>query len=173
MVSHLVDGWQELLGGIACVTDAAADVDAATYWTGWTADHADADPVLALMAQRRRTAAYARPSLAVAELRSVGEVLVTALDALQDRPRAFQGHVLTAGDLCATWAVENAVHHLDLLEPPEPPASALGLARATVEAIAGAVPSSWSDVDTVLVGAGRRPVPADAGGVAARLPALG
>jgi hypothetical protein len=173
VVSHVLGGWQELLGGLACATEAAPDVDAATYWTAYATDHDGVDPVDALMWQRRRTAAYRRPSLALAELRDVGEVLAAALAAPDGRARAFQGHVVGIGDLCATWAVENAVHHLDLLVEQSPPGSALRVARETVEAIAGPLPGHWSDVDAVLVGCGRMAVPPDAGDAAARLPALG
>lgn len=159
MVSHLLGGWQELLGGLACPTDAVPDVDAASYWSSWATDHAAADPIDALMWQRRRTAVYRRPAHAVAELREVAEVLAVAVASLADRAHAFQGHVLTAGDLCASWAVENAVHHLDLVLD-EPPGAALTLARLTVDALADPpTPAGWTDVDAVLIGTGRLPGP--------------
>ena len=49
--------------------------------------------------------------------------------------------MITTGDFYATWAVELAVHHLDLeleliMEPPDTGA-ALDLARQTVEELAG------------------------------------
>lgn len=155
VVSHLLGGWQELLGGLACPTDAVPDVDAASYWSSWAADHGATDPIDALMWQRRRTAAYRRPAHAVAELAEVADVLARAVGSVADRAHAFQGHVLTAGDLCASWAVENAVHHLDLLLD-EPPADALTLARRTVDALAAEpTPAAWTDVDAVLIGYGR------------------
>ena len=92
----------------------------------------------------------------------------------------FQGRVLPTGDFLATWAVELAVHHLDLnreldLAPPVP--AALNMARATVEALAGgALPASWSDEAAVLAGAGRLPLTdiqrREIGELGDRLPAL-
>jgi hypothetical protein len=46
---------------------------------------------------------------------------------------AFQGHVLTSGDLMATWAVETVLHQLDLDTATDVPAGALRLARRTAE----------------------------------------
>ena len=159
VVVHLLDGWRELLGGLARPAgpdDGAPDVDAATYWTSWSDEHAGSDGVDALMWQRRRTAVYRRPALAVTELRDIAEVLGRAVMSLDDRPRSFQGHVLTAGDLCATWAVEIAVHHLDLLVEGPPPSDALSLARRTFEAVAErTVPPGLSDIQTVLLLSGR------------------
>ena len=51
----------------------------------------------------------------------------------------FQAGVLTTGDFFATWAVELAVHQLDLareVDVAPPTSEALGLARRTVEALA-------------------------------------
>jgi len=51
-------------------------------------------------------------------------------------PVAFQGHVLTSGDFLTTWAVELAVHHLDLgrdldITPPTPESLAVAHALLT------------------------------------------
>jgi hypothetical protein len=178
VVVHVIAGWQEMLGGLVSVVDDEPTVDAASYWTAFAEEYADGDPVLDLMAQRRRSAAYARPGSAVAQLTDVAEALLRGVRALADVRLLWQGHVFTAGDFLAAWAVEHAVHHLDLLLPdPDDhpvPASALRLTRATVEALAGGpLPGEWSDVDAVLAGTGRTPVPARAGAVAARLPVLG
>lgn len=93
----------------------------------------------------------------------------------------FQGHVLTTGDFFATWAVELAVHHLDVmvdLQVESPTAAALHLARVTVDALLDhAVPPELDDMRTVLLGTGRRsPTQHEAqllGDVTARLPVLG
>lgn len=94
---------------------------------------------------------------------------------MSDQPRRWQGQVFTAGDFLAIWAVEDAVHHLDLDVTGEaPPAAALSLCRRTIEALVGEpLPASWSDVDAVLAGTGRIPVPAGGEALADRLPALG
>lgn len=178
VVVHVVAGWHEMLGGLVSVVDDEPTVDAASYWTAFAEQYADDDPVLDLMAQRRRSAAYARPSAAVDQLTDVAGALLRGVRALADVRLLWQGHVFTAGDFLTTWAVEHAVHHLDLLLPDPDvhpvPAPALQLARATVEALAaGPLPGEWSDVDAVLAGTGRTPVPDGAGTVAARLPVIG
>ncbi len=82
--------------------------------------------------------------------------------------------MFTPGDYLAVWAVEHAVHHLDLISQVPPPPSALGLARATIEALAGEpLPAAWSDEEAALIGAGRAPVPHGLGRLRLRLPALG
>jgi hypothetical protein len=93
----------------------------------------------------------------------------------------FQGHVLSTGDFLATWAVELAVHHLDVavaLELPPPTAPSLELSRRTAEALLAApLPVEIPDADAVLLATGRRrPTAPEAqllGPLAARLPVLG
>ncbi len=86
----------------------------------------------------------------------------------------WQGHVFTAGDFLAIWAVEDVVHHLDLLSDEPAPPSALRLARRTVEALTdNLVPAGWTDRDATLIATGREPVPTGTGALAARLPVLG
>ncbi len=172
-VVHVVGGWQEMLTGLVCLVDEEPTVDAAAYWPEFAAAFGGGDPVPALMAQRRRTAAYLRPADAVEQLREVAESLGRAVASLVDRCCAWQGHVFAPGDYLAIWAVEHAVHHLDLRCSVPVPPSALSLARATVEALAGPLPAGWDDERAVLVGAGRVPVPDGLGETAARLPALG
>ena len=174
VVVHVIAGWQEMLGGLVSPVASAPTVDAASYWTAFSADFGDDDPVATLMSQRRRTAPYARPADAVAQLRDVAEAVLRGVRSLPNAHLRWQGHVFTAGDYLAVWAVEDVVHHLDLLVTEPAPASALGLARASIEALAGApLPASWNDVDATLIGTGRVPVPADAGPLSDRLPVLG
>ncbi|WP_298803684.1 maleylpyruvate isomerase N-terminal domain-containing protein [uncultured Pseudokineococcus sp.] len=172
VVVHVLGGWQEVLGGLVSRTEEPPTVDAATYWLTFAAAAADEDPVAELMAQRRRTASYARPSSAVTHLRAVGAAVLRGAAVADDR-HVFQGDILATGDFLATWAVEHAVHHLDLLVEEAPPSTALALARTTVEALAGGPLPTSDDVEAVLVGAGRRPVPEGWGEVGRRLPALG
>ena len=89
---------------------------------------------------RRTATAYERPGHAVRHLRDASDAAVVAAEGLADGRVRFQGHVLTAGDLLATWAVELVVHHHDLgehLDVGEPDAAALELALATAETLAG------------------------------------
>jgi hypothetical protein len=106
--------------------------------------------------------------------------VVAATESLRETPLSFQGHVLAAGDFVATWAVELAVHHLDLtreLNLPTPAPAAQKLATATIEALAGvSLPASWTTEMTILVGTGRLTMTADqereAGRAACLLPVL-
>ena len=73
-----------------------------------------------------------------------------AAERLTDGVLAFQGGVLTTGDLLATWAVELGVHQLDLardveVAPPTP--ASLDLARRTVEALVagGSGAPEWAE----------------------------
>jgi hypothetical protein len=174
VVVHVIAGWQEMLGGMVSPVDAAPSVDAATYWPAFAGEYGTDDPVPVLMSQRRRTAAYARPSSATAQLRDVAAMVRRGVASHRDRSYLWQGHVFTAGDFLAVWAVENVVHQLDLVSGVPAPADALALARATIEALVGRpLPDGWSDEDAVLIGTGRAAVPAEAVDLAALLPALG
>ncbi len=174
VVTHVVAGWQEMLGGMVSLVDDEASVDAATYWPAFAKECSTGDPVPVLMAQRRRTSTYARPASATAELRDVAAAVRRGVVSFQDRPCLWQGHVFTDGDFLAIWAVENVVHHLDLLSEEPAPASALSLVRETVEALIDQrLPDEWDDQQATLIGTGRLPVPGGLGAVAARLPALG
>jgi hypothetical protein len=174
-VTHVVAGWQEMLGGMVSTVDDEATVDAATYWPAFATEYSTGDPVPVLVAQRRRTSTYARPASAMAELRDVAAAVRRGVVSFEDHRRLWQGHVFAAGDFLAIWAVENVVHHLDLLSDEPAPASALRLTRATVEALIDQpLPDDWDDERAVLIGTGRLPVPDGEGAVAAdRLPALG
>jgi len=174
VVTHVLAGWQEMLGGLVSPVDGEPSVDAASYWPAFAAEYVTQDRVTPLMAQRRRTATYLRPASAVEQLHDVAAVLLRGIEDLRDRRYQWQGHVFTAGDYLAIWAVEDVVHHLDLLTAVHAPAGALSLARQTVEALAGSgLPPEWPDQDAVLVGTGRVPVPDGLGPVAQRLPSLG
>src|ERR1700744_5388523 len=137
VIVHVHLGLQEMLLGIVTPTDAEPDTDAAGYWQSPVpATDTGADQLDAMRFVQRLGAAYRRPTGAVGHLRPTARGIQTATRAIALGAVRFQGHVLTTGDFLATWAVELAVHHLDLgreldLQPPAPPA--LRLARATVE----------------------------------------
>ncbi|HMM95942.1 maleylpyruvate isomerase N-terminal domain-containing protein [Phycicoccus sp.] len=174
VVSHVLAGWQELLGGLATRTDASPTVDAASYWRAFAEGAKDSDPIALLMAQRRRTDAWHRPSSGVAELADVADVVRGAVRYLPAGQHAFQGHVLTSGDLLATWAVESAVHHLDLLVTSDPPAPALALTRRTAACLLDEeLPTDWDDTTAALVATGRVDPPENSSHLAGRLPAFG
>lgn len=158
VVTHLVAGWHELIGGLAWRVDGPATADAASFWPAFTEGEAGTDPVARLMWMRRRSAEYARPADAVRDLKEVGEIVVGALPAELEGFRRWCGQVTTVGDLLTCWAVENAVHHLDLRVETPPSVAATRLARLTVEELnEGVVPAAWTDEQVALVGSGRIP----------------
>lgn len=135
---HVLAGWQEMLGGLVSPVADAPSVDAASYWPAFDEQDADPDPVVALMAQRRRTAAYLRPGSAREQLHDVAEAVLRGAESLPEGRYRWQGHVFTAGDFLAIWAVEDAIHQADLLGDVPVPPSALELTRATVAELDGA-----------------------------------
>lgn len=174
VVTHVLGGWQEMLAGLVSPVDEKPTVDADSYWTAFEAQYGGVDPVEVLMSQRRRSTAYARPATACEQLADVGAALLRGIRSLPDHACLWQGHVFTAGDFLAVWAVEDVVHQLDLESEIPPPGEGLALARATVEARVGQpLPPEWDDEQAVLVGTGRLPVPEDHPELSDRLPALG
>jgi uncharacterized protein (TIGR03083 family) len=154
VIAHVHLGLQEMLLGVVTRTDATPDTDAAGYWrSAPPTNDEEADRVAGMRFVRLLGAAYRRPSGLVRHLRPTVDGIRTAVRALEPGNLRFQGHVLTTGDFLATWAVELAVHHLDLTRELTvvPPA-----ARATVEALTGgAWPVAWPDDMAVLLGTGR------------------
>jgi uncharacterized protein (TIGR03083 family) len=182
VVAHVHLGLQEMLLGLVSPTDEPSDTDAASYWaTPPPATDPTTDDVDQVRFVRRVASAYKRPSGLVAHLRLTTAGLTRAVESATLPVLEFQGHVMTTGDFLTTWVVELAVHQLDLgreLQVPDPPVSALTLARATVEALAsGRLPTAWSDTEAVLFGSGRVALDstrrAAAGAVGERLPVLG
>jgi uncharacterized protein (TIGR03083 family) len=172
---HVHLGLQEMLLGVVTPASTAPDTDAADYWRTLP----PADRVAQVRRLRLLGAVYQRPVGVVAHLRCTADGVASAVSMLPPRVVRFQGHALTTGDFLATWAVELAVHHLDLahrLELPPPATTALQQARRTVEALAGGE-LPWDDETTVLLGTGRRRPDHGqvrrAGPLAARLPVLG
>jgi hypothetical protein len=163
VVTHVRSGLDEVAAALLGVGAAPGppDRDAASYWSEpppGAPGEAD-DPVPGIVATRRLGSASRRPSAAVAQLRAVAAALTTGVGRLEEGTLGFQGHVLTTGDFLATWAVELAVHQLDLgrdLDVPLPDARSLTLTRRTVEALLGARLPVEDDLDAVLVGTGRR-----------------
>jgi hypothetical protein len=137
VVVHVIAGWQEMLGGFVSPVDDPPTVDAASYWPAFDEESAG-DPVVPLLAQRRRTAAYAQLESVRRQLHDVADAVLRGAAGCVDRPCAWQGHVFAAGDFLTIWAVEDVIHQVDLLGPGPLPASALSLARATVTELDGA-----------------------------------
>ncbi|MGG5257352.1 maleylpyruvate isomerase N-terminal domain-containing protein [Phycicoccus avicenniae] len=144
VVDHVLAGWSELFAGLADRTDGPPTVDAASYWTAYAEQESGADPVLVVMAQRRHALAHSRPSAAVTALDAVGAQLDRVVANLPEGHHAFQGHVLTSGDLLTTWAVETVIHQHDVEAGDDLPEAALDLAHRTAEHVpdlAGRLPT--------------------------------
>ena len=180
VVTHVRSGLDEVAAALLGVGAAPGppDRDAASYWSQAPPGNDD-DPVPGIVATRRLGSASRRPTSAVAQLRTVAGALRTGVGRLDDGVLGFQGWTMTTGDLLATWAVELAVHQLDLgrdLDVPPPPAVALALARRTLEALLEAPLPVADDLDAVLLGTGRRPLAPDEraalGPLVERLPLL-
>jgi hypothetical protein len=96
-------------------------------------------------------------------LETLAAVVHAAGDADPARRVVTQGHVLTAGDLITTLAVEATVHHLDLTvalpHAPGPSPEGLTAVRATLDGLLGrpGLPE-WSDAHYARVGTGRAPL---------------
>jgi len=158
-VVHVRLGLEELLAAWVARTAEPATRDAASYWSGHP-DGRDEDPVPHILWLRRTASAYTRPARAVHHLKVVAGSLTAALDHLAAGCVAFQGMVLSVGDLLATWVVELAVHQLDLDVEAPPTPGALALTRRTLEAVAGGpLPAGLDDSQAVLVALGRVPWP--------------
>jgi len=176
---HVHLGLQEMLLGAVSPTDRSPDTDAASYWSTPGGRQPAAGPAGQVRFVRAMGGAYRCPTGVVADLHPTADAVAAVVGSLPECTVAVQGRTMRTGDLLATWALELAVHHLDLgaeltLEPPAP--TALTAARDTVEELAGgALP--WEDETAVLIATGRlRPdeeQAARAGPLAARLPVLG
>jgi uncharacterized protein (TIGR03083 family) len=176
---HVHMGLQEMLLGLVSPAASEPDTDAGSYWAAPPPTNDDeADRLDNVRFVRLLGAAYRRPTGVVRHLRPTADAIRTAVPALPPGALRFQGHILATGDFLATWAVELAIHQLDLgreLTVAPPTAESLRLTRATIEALAGSpMPTSWDDRTVALLGAGR--VPPDAAQSAAlggHLPVLG
>jgi hypothetical protein len=159
VLCHLDFGNQEILVGFASPTDRHADTDLAVYWRACCAP---GEPDLGHARFTRLVAsAYARPAGVVRHLHlTTGAVLRLARAADADRRLEFQGHVVTMEVFLALWAVEAAVHHLDvtveLPDAPPPAPASLRVTRGTLDALLGEpVPLGWDDPTYALKGGGR------------------
>jgi uncharacterized protein (TIGR03083 family) len=163
----------------ASPSNAAADVDFATYWLAFTPGSDGARRHAGYV--QRAAAAYASPRSLVEEWTETAGAAVRAAAATDRESRVTtQGHVLNSADFVTTLVVEAAIHHLDLtLEIPAPqPRRALEHAVRTLDAVLGTHPDlAWSDDDYVLTATGRRPLTNDErirlGALGSRLPVLG
>ncbi|CAM5734684.1 maleylpyruvate isomerase family mycothiol-dependent enzyme [Streptomyces fumanus] len=162
LLFHLAGDAQRAL--VACHTPAGGppDRDAVGYWADWRPDAAGAAH------GRRWNRVAASMFLDFGQLRELyletAAATVRAVAATDPAlPVSTQGHVLTAGDLMLTLAVEATVHHLDLTvalpAAPGPSPAGLRAVRATLDGLLGRpVPLDWSDEHYARAATGRAPL---------------
>ncbi|MDH6565786.1 uncharacterized protein (TIGR03083 family) [Streptomyces sp. SAI-208] len=162
LVFHCAGDAQRALVALHTPAAGPADRDAVTYWRDWAPD-----PVGAAHG-RRWNRVSASMFLDFGRLRELyletaAATVNAAADARPDLRVSTQGHVLTAGDLVLTLAVEATIHHLDLVTdlPGAAGPSPVGLAavRATLDGLLGRpVPLDWSDEHYARAATGRTPL---------------
>ncbi|MGV9283852.1 maleylpyruvate isomerase N-terminal domain-containing protein [Streptomyces sp. NPDC003730] len=164
LVFHLLADARRALVALHTPAAGPPDRDAVTYWTDWAPD-----PVGAAHGRRGNRVA-ASMFLDFGQLKEVWlETVAAAARAAGTTPPDLQvvtqGHVLTAGDLMTTLAVEATVHHLDLTvglpSAPGPAPAGLAAVRATLDGLLGRpVPCDWDDAHYARAGTGRTPLTA-------------
>jgi uncharacterized protein (TIGR03083 family) len=154
---HVHLGLHEMLLGLVSPAGEQPDSDASDYWRHQPpSTDDDSDAIDAMRFVRLVASAYRRPTGVVGHLRPTFDGLRTAVTNLPAGAVRFQGLVLPTGDFLTTWAVELAVHQLDLRQPGRPAPAALRLGRATVEALRGGeLPAGRDDESVLLLGFGR------------------
>lgn len=174
LVFHCLCDAQRGLVALHTPADGEPDRDAITYWIDWQPDPTG----VGAAAGRRYIRVVASMYLHAEQLRELcvetAEAAVHA--AVKADPHeliATQGHVLTAGDLLSTLAVEATIHHLELAESlcAGPGGEALLLApsglaevRRVLDGLLGEpVPIAWDDATFARKGTGRTPLTSEEG----------
>jgi len=162
LVFHCLSDAQRALVALHTPASGPPDRDAVTYWQDWRPD-----PVGAAHGRRWNRVAASMfldfRQLRELYLETAAATVVAAAAADPDRPVVTQGHVLTAGDLMLTLAVEAGIHHLDLVTglptAPGPAPTTLASVRATLDGLLGRpVPVDWSDERYARAATGRAPL---------------
>jgi hypothetical protein len=165
LVFHCLSDAQRGLVALHTTAAGPADRDAVTYWADWRPGTAGA------ASGRRYNRVGASMFLEFEPLRGLylETAAATVMAAGRSDPGQFvstQGHVLTAGDLMSTLAVEATVHHLDLVAHlpatvPQPEAAGLACVRVVLDGLLGhPVPLDWSDQHYARAATGRLPLTA-------------
>ncbi|MET8564914.1 maleylpyruvate isomerase N-terminal domain-containing protein [Streptomyces flaveolus] len=181
LVFHCLQDAQRALVALHTPVREPTDRDAVTYWQDWRPGTTGAAN------GRRWVRVNGSMFLDFGQLRGLYlETLAATVHAAEAadpaRHIATQGHVLTAGDLLTTLAVEATVHHLDLTvrlpRAPKPASEGLAAVRAALDGLLGRpAPPDWTDEHYARVGTGRAPLTdadrAALGATADRFPLFG
>jgi hypothetical protein len=180
LLVHLRLDAEALLCGLVVPCDDSIDRDFISYWKDWPS------PGQITFADVRCTWAFAAAYATADSLRGhVDEAILAAAMASRAAPAGrvrFQNHVLAIDDLLAMFAVEFALHHLDLLvavpDRPGPEPDALELIVCTLDGLLDPHhPTSWDQLTYVRKATGRQPLDAadrkELGSKASRYPAFG
>jgi len=181
LLFHMLLDAQRALVIFATPAGGEPDADFVSYWAPFRPGAAGYAAHARFV---RRVASSYRSDLVIAGLwaQTAAAAAHTAAALPADVRLATQGHVLAAGDLLATLAVEATIHHLDLVAGDEslagPSGPGLAVARQTLDGVLGEpVPVGWDDVEYVLKATGRAELTAGdragLGVLAARFPLLG
>jgi hypothetical protein len=160
LLCHLIIDAQDVLITLVTPTEDEPTHDAVTYWNVSATPPTGEDPLDALIV--RLAAAYEEPRLLKFHLDDLGAAAGRAAELADPCMRvSTKDQVLTAGDYLSAYVLEWTLHHLDLTanlpDAAGPPVTGLTRSREMLETIAGAAfPASFSDVDALLVGTGRR-----------------
>ncbi|MEV6112957.1 maleylpyruvate isomerase N-terminal domain-containing protein [Streptomyces sp. NPDC052109] len=159
LVFHCLHDAQRALVALHTPVPGPADRDSVTYWQDWAPNTTGA------ASGRRWVRVNASMFLDFGQLQDLYlETLAAAVHAADAADPAqhvgTQGHVLAAGELLITLAVEATVHHLDLTvrlpDAPGPAPEGLAAVRATLDGLLGRpVFPEWSDEHYARVGTGR------------------
>jgi Mycothiol maleylpyruvate isomerase N-terminal domain len=176
LLFHLLCDAQRLLVAVATPSASAPTTDAIDYWRPYGGDASDPWRAAAhARFVRLSAAAYSSPAVLTRHWRDTSAAAVRAAKmAPSDGAYETQGYVLALPDLLVTFAVEAALHHLDLLlGTPEP--EPLALVRLTLDGLlGGASRPDWDDATYALKATGRAALDSDESRVLAdvRLPLL-
>lgn len=162
LVFHCAGDAQRALVALHTPASEPADRDAVTYWQDWAPD-----PVGAANGRRWNRVGASMfldfRQLKELYLETTAATVTAAAAARPDGRVTTQGHVLTAGDLMLTLAVEASIHHLDLVTrlptAPGPAPTGLAAVRATLDGLLGRpVPLEWGDEHYARAATGRAPL---------------
>ena len=159
LVFHCLQDAQRGLVALHTPAQHSTDRDAVTYWEDWSPGGEGAAN------GRRHARVSASMFLHVEQLldlyqETTGAVVHAARSTPPETVVATQGHVLTAGDLMCTLAVEATIHHLDLAvslpDAPGPAAAGLTEVRRVLDGMLGRqAPSTWDGARYARMATGR------------------